>query len=692
MLRGQFPARWETLLVVLATGLFAAALCFASPTLFESMDYVRFYKANFQFLADAVQEGRLPLWNPYIGLGRPYLADMQNAVFYPPLYLICFGQKSGLFLLVWLHCLLAVRGMKVLAGTLQVGRWQSYFIAFSYLASGALSARWVTGQILYCCALCYIPWLFWHALRTEEPWHSRRVAQYGLLLAGQFLCGHPQVFWFTGIGQAVFIAGRSLRLPWQSALRDVGTGLGQLGTACLWCLGVIVVVLLPFLELVKHGNRVEASPAFANLFKLEWEHLQSMISPHLLTKSGHWINWETNLFVGPIILLLGLAGLCRVRERNVRGLLAVLVVALLIALGDNTPVFKLFYRWLPGFAGFRCHARAAVLVVLVLTCAAGIWLSRPHPRLRSMRICSLHWLLPCVVGGLICLQGLGLLWGTSFIKSIYKYSAVYAVSPDHPFQTTLVTQLRERGLMQPFHEPPRVSVPQLVVPANYAMVYRYSTFDAYTSLFLRRPWDYLHAMLGIQPPELVNNRVADEVYKHGPFPYADLGLAMGVNPANGDLHLDTDPAPRAFLVYAAEVAGDYGTVLTRLAKGHNIRRSALLEKPLAEPLPRESALPSAVGTIRRFEPNWLLVEVQAKENALLVLADAWYPGWRAEIDGRVIACLPANLWMRAVPVPAGRHQVRVWFHQDYLLPGLLISLANISALLLTLAWPNRRAG
>ena len=68
-----------------------------------------------------------------------------------------------------------------------------------------------------------------------------------------------------------------------------------------------------------------------------------------------------------------------------------------------------------------------------------------------------------------------------------------------------------------------------------------------------------------------------------------------------------------------------------------------------------------------------------------MLAEAWYPGWRAEIDGRVCNCVPANIWMRAIPVPAGRHLVRVYFHQNYLLLGLLISLASISALLVIFA-------
>ena len=143
---GQNRGRWENLLVVLSTGAFAAGLFFVAPTLLETVDYVQYWGPASQFTADAVREGRVPLWDPYIGLGRPHLADMQNEVFYPPVYLTCLGQGIGGFLLVWLHCLLAVFGMRSLAGALQAGRWQSYFVAFSYVASGPLTARWMTGQ------------------------------------------------------------------------------------------------------------------------------------------------------------------------------------------------------------------------------------------------------------------------------------------------------------------------------------------------------------------------------------------------------------------------------------------------------------------------------------------------------------------------------------------------------------------
>ena len=678
--------RREDLLVVLATGLFTAGLCFVPPTVFEGLGYVTYWRPTLHFLANTVRAGVIPLWNPYVGLGRPFLADMQNIVCYPPAYLICVGQEVGVFLLGWLHGLVAIWGMRRLGNALGTGRWQGYFMGFTYLASGELTARWMTAEITYCWGLCFVPWLFYCAVRTQEPWQTRRVAQHAMFLALQFLCGHPQVFWFTAIGQAVFILTRALQLPLREALRDAWRTLCQFGVACVWCAGLVAVVLLPMLELVGESNRAGTSPEFTDSYRLDWGDLRYLFNP---LHAGN-VNWENNLFVGTIVVLLGLAGLCRVRERNVRGLLGVLVMGLLIAAGRNTPCFPLFYKWLPGFAGFRYHQRAALLVVLGLICGAGIWLGRPHPRIRDWWNRRLGVPIRYAVMALVLLQALDLLQGTWMIKKVYTYAAnmILQAPTERSFERTLAEELRRDGWMTPFQPPPRVCVPPSLIPANYGMIYGYSSFDAVCVPFMRRPWDYLHAVLGITPT-MDKVSLPRQVYSHAPFPYPDVSLALGLDPHEGSLVTAPDPAPRAFVVYGADVA-DYGTVLDRLAHGYDIRQRALLEKPLAEPLRPENFLPGAPASIRRFEPNSLVVEVDAKERGLLVLAEAWYPGWRAEVDGQACVCVPANIWMRAVPLPPGRHQVRVYFHQDYLLAGLLISLLSASLLLAVLAKPERR--
>src|SRR5260221_14290233 len=104
---------------------------FTSPYLWETLDYVLFYQWNFQFLAESLRSGQLPLWNPYIGLGRPFLSDSQNACFYPPTYLIVLAGRAGLFLFVYGHCLLALIGMRNLCQELQILKPVNYLISFS---------------------------------------------------------------------------------------------------------------------------------------------------------------------------------------------------------------------------------------------------------------------------------------------------------------------------------------------------------------------------------------------------------------------------------------------------------------------------------------------------------------------------------------------------------------------------------
>jgi hypothetical protein len=501
----------------------------------------------------------------------------------------------------------------------------------------------------------------------------------------QFLCGHPQVFWFSAIGQAMFILARAMRLPLREAIRDAGRSLSQFGAACVWCSGLVAVVLLPMLELAGESNRSQSSHAFANSYNLAWTDLHYLFSPLQATGA----RWESNIFVGTLVVVLGLAGLCLVRQRNVRGLLGMLGIGLLIALGDKTPFFGLFYKWLPGYAGFRFQSRAALLVVMAVICAAGIWLSVPHPRLRAGWAYLFGVPVRYAILLLVLLQSLDLLQGTWMVKKVVTPSCCLAIGApaEHSFEQTLVAELRKADLIKPFLPPPRVCVPPSFVPVNCGMIYHYGHFDAGGSLFLRRPWDYLHAMLKIPPP-IEKGTLSLQVYEYAPFPYRDLSLAIGVEPQSGRLVASPDPAPRALVVYAAEVA-DYGAGLNRLAHGYDIRQCTLLEKPLAEPLPQVSAWPGTAAAIRRFEPKGLLVDVEARTNALLVLAEAWYPGWRAEIDGRAAVCVPANIWMRAVPVPAGRHLVRVYFRQDYLLLGFLISLASVGLLLVAGTRPVR---
>ncbi len=76
----------------------------------------------------------------------------------------------------------------------------------------------------------------------------------------------------------------------------------------------------------------------------------------------------------------------------------------------------------------------------------------------------------------------------------------------------------------------------------------------------------------------------------------------------------------------------------------------------ASGLTPESSPPGGVATIARDEGAVLVVRTEGP-GGFLVVSDAFVPGWTATVDGREASLLRADFAFRAVPVPAGSHEV-----------------------------------
>jgi uncharacterized membrane protein YfhO len=75
----------------------------------------------------------------------------------------------------------------------------------------------------------------------------------------------------------------------------------------------------------------------------------------------------------------------------------------------------------------------------------------------------------------------------------------------------------------------------------------------------------------------------------------------------------------------------------------------------------------------------------------LVLADSYYPGWKAFVDGREEVIRRANLFFRAVQLPAGNHIVEFRYEPRSFTFGLVISAATLVALAVVTAILTFRA-
>jgi hypothetical protein len=81
--------------------------------------------------------------------------------------------------------------------------------------------------------------------------------------------------------------------------------------------------------------------------------------------------------------------------------------------------------------------------------------------------------------------------------------------------------------------------------------------------------------------------------------------------------------------------------------------------------------------------NSVSVELEAVNGALLVVSQAWFPGWHAWVDGEEAQVLRVNGIVQGVPVAAGVHRVELVYRAPGLRLGFIISLFTLA---LFVAW------
>jgi hypothetical protein len=90
-------------------------------------------------------------------------------------------------------------------------------------------------------------------------------------------------------------------------------------------------------------------------------------------------------------------------------------------------------------------------------------------------------------------------------------------------------------------------------------------------------------------------------------------------------------------------------------------------------------------------PHRLRLEVVAETSTVVVVRDAWAPGWTAQVDGRPVPILRADGRHRAVPIGPGRSVVELRYRPPGLGPGLFVAALSLTAVAALRRLPRRAA-
>jgi len=93
--------------------------------------------------------------------------------------------------------------------------------------------------------------------------------------------------------------------------------------------------------------------------------------------------------------------------------------------------------------------------------------------------------------------------------------------------------------------------------------------------------------------------------------------------------------------------------------------------------------------VEHYTPGHIRLRTNALRPALLVVAESWYPGWRATIDGQPAEVLRANYLSQGVVVPTGIRTVELEYNPDSFRYGQLISLGALVILAFSILWARR---
>lgn len=707
-----------------------------------SMQFLAWRSFGFGELA----RGHLALWNPHVFSGTPFFGAFESALLYPPNWLhLVLPLAAAVNAIVILHVFLAGAFTFFWARGRGASPQASALAGAVFMFSGPFFLRVYAGHMPPLCVMVWAPALFC----AIDGWNESGSGSY--LLAGMFavcmqvLAGNPQYAYYTALfaGLYALTRGREMRTL-------AGVSLMYMGGAAL-----SAVQLLTGLQAAAESVRAGGiAYGFAATFSLPFENLPTLIAPRMLgglsgfPYFGQWYYWETVPFVGAAAALLACVAAF---ERKNRAVAALALLALLMALGAHTPLFGLLYRFLPGFGLFRGAAKLDFLTALFVSllaargferlrdekpafktaaaagaaglglAAAGLVLARHRTgaerfmgalgAIHSIHLPERFYHDPAFVRAAAAEAGLrlalcgGVLGLAALCAGLMAYSrkAVYGLAAlvviesvffarsnlatmkmDISYPAAWMRALEGRGDSRVLHD--AQSFP------NVAMKLGASDAWGYGSFVLKRYAQFMAFSQGVAPD------VATQYLTFKKFPpiFSILRCRYAFIPDEKETVL-TLPRPLSHveLVDGSRVMAGRDDILKALfAAGFDPRKEVILEQ---EPVVSPQKGPGAAGkaSVTAETTDSLDIEAEVSRPSILLITDPYSRGWRALSLGpspqERYEVLPADYVLRAVPLAAGRHRIRLEYAPSGFRVGKWVSGLSLLAFIAAAGWAWRKS-
>lgn len=376
---------------------FALAILYFGPAFFPGRgifgtDYLAGGYQFLEFLGDQMRSGVVPKWVPHVYGGVPLHANPGSA-YYPSRFLLMFLlPESRMFAAVlMLQFAVAGTGMYLLVRELGGRTWIAFVCGLAFMFTGITMSGVYSGHDGRIIVATFSPMVLYfihRGMRTGSlPPFVGLAATLGLTLLS-FQIQSNYYLLIAAAAWTIFCAWQFRAAGWPS----IGGRMGKAILAVAFAFALSAVNFLPFIDYVAESPRGQAGGRgyeYATSFSMPPAEISGLAIPEqqgtLGTYHGKSFFKQHTEYVGALVIAMLLLGVYIARRSRYWAFFAVTsLIALSMSLGGHTPIYKLYFNFLPGVNKFRAPSISFFLVSMSLVVMAGLTLEA-LARLRDAR-------------------------------------------------------------------------------------------------------------------------------------------------------------------------------------------------------------------------------------------------------------------------------------------------------------------
>lgn len=689
------------------------------------------------FLAACWHKGEMPLWNPMLFCGAPFLSDIQSGIFYPlslVFYVVPMPYAFNVFVITHymiaaclLYALTRRWGCSMPAACLSALCFSlgGYLVSTANVLNNLQSAIWLPAIFLSFEKGREGHTLFYHLLGA-------------VFLAIQFLGGEPQLVLFT----VVLVFAHNLivnrQTGWFKHIAKTSIVLAFVGMISI---ALVAVQLLPSWEMFRHSVRTTGfNFQEATKFSLDPLAVFQLLGPPLFEiyhNGSRQLSWLLSNYFGLISLVFAMMAVFYVRDNRTKFWTGCLILSIILAFGRHTPLFFLLYKTVPFFKSFRFPEKFmfvfAYAIALLAAFGFDYILEKGHLAIRNVilpfALLIVFFLAASVIRTwgpssavscvyltprsfvLICISFLCivLFFKKAINKSTFCALVVIISTVDlvvaHMHFNPVVSETfyaKEPELAHSIgrdKDSARIYVKSCayndfrgrsLAPFTLQKIWRYYLRPSTGTLY---DISYVNGTGGTETQyqwlitELLEKLNIKKRIRFLELTNTRYLVAMAPEEVEGEVHAGRlkkiqrhlyqlpYALPRAYMVPEVKIVPNQAKAIEEILKDDfDPRHSVVLEKR-----PQASDMDGQGGEVLNMSyegPNKTKVTAQSL-GGYLVLLDSFYPGWRVLVNGKEQEIVRANGLFKAVFLEPGMQQIVFTYRPRSFVWGLRISLISV---------------